>query len=921
MNISYHVPDIIRTNLDMKTLLCPLDHLYSMVNMNSRFGIILGVLIFSSLSPTILQNSSNIQFNSTILEINVKCQAISPVFIDGNTDLDTYCSETDGLSPETAHLIENSIIDASEMGDCFLIQNTSRFLIIRNCTFLNAQNDAPYAGLRLINCTNIKIEECVVNSDSGIFQGISLWNSNNNNVVVNNTIINAHVGIYCSESSNNMFADNIIKNGYIGVDINFSDSTTWTNNTCSDLSERGFIIHASNNNLFKSNFCTRNLDSGMYLSFSSENTLVENTCTYNSLSGIVLFYSTSNTLAQNIFSQNSGNGTSITQFSNDNDLRDNNYTDNTHYGISLSSVHSNSLVNNTYDSNLEYGLYIDHLSNLTSVIDPLFINNNGGSTNAQFLDEGMNNRIWFTSFSETVSFNGNSQLEDSYMVGDGLTQETAFIFEGVTIDAGGVGDCLFIANTDRFLIIRNCRMLNGQNYAQFAGIRLINSSNVKIELNVVFSPSNGISLDNSHNNSLIDNNCDWPDVLTDRDWITLGISLESSHNNELTNNTCTIYRIGISLDNSHNNLIRENNMSGKITRKCISLYASHNTIVKDNTCQGKYGDHWGIYIESAHNTTLIHNFIDIEGGYGTMLAGIILRSSTNTTILNNIISLVDCVPGIAIFLLESNNTYVENNILTGSDYLNSLEGVGIAISNLYSIYVKNNIIDDFGTLIAVSRTSNSTIENNILKNYYFNGIDCRHSSNISAINNICTSKQRTWYSRGIHLEATDGGNLIGNSVINNEYGLSLKDTHKITIINNTCENNEFGIYFQNSSVNMLKNNTCAKNSNYGIYLDLESNYNVLTGTTFILNYNGTEKTQFLDEGSGNIWEGTFFILNPVNDTNTTTTTSTSSDTSNTTDTTDTSSEPFSITGFSAGFTLCFCIGIIMVISRKIHNLR
>jgi nitrous oxidase accessory protein len=73
------------------------------------------------------------------------------------------------------------------------------------------------------------------------------------------------------------------------------------------------------------------------------------------------------------------------------------------------------------------------------------------------------------------------------------------------------------------------------------------------------------------------------------------------------------------------------------------------------------------------------------------------------------------------------------------------------------------------------------------------------------------------------------GNITGNKLVYNKYGISLKNSRNILIKNNTALRNGYGFYFSNSSRNVLENNE-VNNSSIGVYLenstDNELNFNI-----------------------------------------------------------------------------------------------
>ena len=146
------------------------------------------------------------------------------IYIDSNSKLDDYCSGngTDGLSWETAHVIEDYIF---KHGSDIDIYNTDRFLIIRNCTLSGCN-----VGIHIKSAANVKIEKCFIN-DSASY-GINIDDSDYC-IVENNIESNSDKdGIFCSGILN------IIQYNYVNMSsddgIQVSTSTTNKGNTVTE---------------------------------------------------------------------------------------------------------------------------------------------------------------------------------------------------------------------------------------------------------------------------------------------------------------------------------------------------------------------------------------------------------------------------------------------------------------------------------------------------------------------------------------------------------------------------------------------------------------------------------------------------------------------------------------------------------------
>ncbi len=179
----------------------------------------------------------------------------SQIIILGNAELDAFCAGngTDGLSWETAHVIENYEIVASSQA-AFDIEATDRYLIIRNCNF--RCTILHWENLWIDYCENINITDCVISGEGGGHgKGcVVIWNSINISL-----------------------CDSNIRDAIIGVNIEeMSTDITVTRNTFSTSS---FGINLASDN------CTISYNSGnttgsygIYLDGESENNEVFNNC-------------------------------------------------------------------------------------------------------------------------------------------------------------------------------------------------------------------------------------------------------------------------------------------------------------------------------------------------------------------------------------------------------------------------------------------------------------------------------------------------------------------------------------------------------------------------------------------------------------------------------------------------------------------
>jgi parallel beta-helix repeat protein len=193
--------------------------------------------------------------NISILKISA---SHSPISIDGNVALDTFCSSdgTDGLSWSTAHVIEGYEIEAeivAGVGSAIEIKNTDKYLIIRDCTLEKSEGAWSAGGIFISECQNISIKNCHFSNNE---VGISLWRSNHISVTESN-ILNGYTGIRLSNSANNSISGNTISknNDYaIYLDSNSENNiifqNTFCDNTAGNINDLG-----TNNQIHDNNEC------------------------------------------------------------------------------------------------------------------------------------------------------------------------------------------------------------------------------------------------------------------------------------------------------------------------------------------------------------------------------------------------------------------------------------------------------------------------------------------------------------------------------------------------------------------------------------------------------------------------------------------------------------------------------------------
>lgn len=214
-------------------------------------------------------------------------EASPPISVNGNDELDALAKELqwdvdgDGSVERPYVITDLRIGEAGRAG--ISIQNTDRYIIIKNCNISGARSGelAQGAAILLLGVSNVTIEgnDLYLND-----YGISI--SSSNNISVNN--------------------NNIISSEYSGIEIDGSENVTVTNNRF-EACEYGdsICLYESRDCLLKGNWIIGGY-TGIYASGSDSNTISKNEI-IGTVDGIYLSQADDNRLYQNrIESSSSG---------------------------------------------------------------------------------------------------------------------------------------------------------------------------------------------------------------------------------------------------------------------------------------------------------------------------------------------------------------------------------------------------------------------------------------------------------------------------------------------------------------------------------------------------------------------------------------------------------------------------------------
>ena len=158
---------------------------------------------------------------------------------------------------------------------------------------------------------------------------------------------------------------------------------------------------------------------------------------------------------------------------------------------------------------------------------------------------------------DIIKIEGDGDFNVTNGVSGGVgTKLDPYIIDGWEIDGGGEGRCIYVGNTTKHFVIRNCNLTNasgnGNQFYKNAGVSLYNATNVTIENCVFAGNGHGIYLDTSSGFTIIGNQFDNNDYGIylyivesglDRDYTILDMVIKNNEFDMTTNNNVVFFDI------------------------------------------------------------------------------------------------------------------------------------------------------------------------------------------------------------------------------------------------------------------------------------------------------------------------------------------------------------------------------------------
>lgn len=271
-------------------------------------------------------------------------------------------------------------------------------------------------------------------------------------------------------------------------------------------------------------------------------------------------------------------------------------------------------------------------------------------------------------------------------------------------------------------------------------------------------------------------------------------------------------------------------------------------------------------IKIVANGCSLQNLRIVNTGISFMqdVAGIRVENSSGVNISNNILENTF----FAIYLSNSRNCIVTNNLIKGKAESESFSGNGIHLWKCDSIKIESNDIFAQRDGIYLEFAKHCTIENNFSKDNLRYGLHFMFSEGNQYLRNVFSNNGAgvaVMYTKKVVMRE----NRFEHNWGMNSYGLLLKEIDESIIEKNIFNQNTTGIYLEGSNNLLIKNNNFTKNgwalrilgNCYGDTIKL----NNFIDNTFDIATNSSETSNIFDHNFWNKYTGYDLDKNKIGD--------------------------------------------------------
>lgn len=468
------------------------------------------------------------EFNSTN---NLSLSKVSgKIYINNNWTDAKAAGICTGLGTSSdPYVIEDLTIDGGGLGSCILIEYSTVYFRIENCTVYNFGEEHGDAGIKLYHVDNGQLIDNVVSGNTvsyGESYGIYLQSSYYIIISGNTVSNNKYIGICLRSSYYTIISGNTVNNNREGINLGDSYYTIISENTANYNSAYGIRLSSSYNNTVSGN-SLNNTYTGIRIQFSDNNTISKNNINSNKGSGINLYDSNFNQISENIVNYN------------------------LYYGISLGESDSNTISENTVNNN-DDGIRLYRSDN--NKILRNFLNNN--TYRGIHLVE-----------SDTITVSGNFMFKCGLEISGSVEILRSYHIDNITNLVNAKPLYYYVDKTDL-----------GPYHVMNAGQVILVNCNDSVISNLNVSDSSiGISLHYCNKNDISGNIANHNNVY--------GIYLDSSSHNTISGNIVNENNDGLYLWTSNFNKIT-GNVANNNSFYAIYLHNSNYTTVSDNFLVG-----------------------------------------------------------------------------------------------------------------------------------------------------------------------------------------------------------------------------------------------------------------------------------------------------------------------------------------------
>ncbi|MCK5252028.1 MAG: right-handed parallel beta-helix repeat-containing protein, partial [Thermoplasmata archaeon] len=287
-----------------------------------------------------------------------------PIQISGNSELDAIFAGagSDGLTPATAHILEEVIIDNDRgRGNCVFIGNTTRYLIIRNCTIYDGAPTSDAIAVQLKIVSNVSLVDCEF---PGTWKAVLVSDSSNVLISGNRIANQSTKGIHVEGTEHATIVGNEVDTSIDSVVVDKSDNITVDGNRVTE-SKMGILVSSSRDFVVVRNKVSFSSMTGIRVVGSGGNNVVElNDVQHNLFAGIQVASSSGVVVVANHVEANYQGihlgGAEECIITNNDVMR------NDQVGIRLANSENNRVEDNEVKSNWNYG--IDVIESTTNEI-------------------------------------------------------------------------------------------------------------------------------------------------------------------------------------------------------------------------------------------------------------------------------------------------------------------------------------------------------------------------------------------------------------------------------------------------------------------------------------------------------------------------------------------------------------------------